>query len=99
MKLRDLERLKPLQQRLSFLPAKGKIPKQGDWPNQPGSLLRSCSVTPAATRLVFALVLSTVHLTSSTSMADQRWSWAVPLAWSHGAGSHGMSTALKLQTA
>ena len=36
MKLRDLERLKPLQQRLSFLPAKGKIPLQGDWPNQPG---------------------------------------------------------------
>ena len=36
MKLPDLERLKPLQQRLSFLPAKGKIPQQGDWPNQPG---------------------------------------------------------------
>ena len=32
----DLERLKPLQQRLSFLSAKGKIPQQGDWPNQPG---------------------------------------------------------------
>ena len=36
MKIRDLERLKPLQQRLSFLPAKGKIPQQVDWPNQPG---------------------------------------------------------------
>lgn len=32
----DLERLKPLQQRLSFLPARGKIPLQGDWPNQHG---------------------------------------------------------------
>lgn len=36
MKLRDLERLKPLQQRLSFFPARGKRPLQVDWPNQPG---------------------------------------------------------------
>ena len=36
MKLPDLERLKLLQQRLSFLPARGKRPLQGDWPNQPG---------------------------------------------------------------
>ena len=36
MKLPDLERLKPLQRRLSFLPARGKRPLQDDWPNQPG---------------------------------------------------------------
>ena len=36
MKIRDLERLKPLQHRLSFLPARGKRPLQDDWPNQPG---------------------------------------------------------------
>ena len=36
MQLPDLERLKPLQQRLSFLPAQGKRPLQDNWPNQPG---------------------------------------------------------------
>ena len=36
MQLPDLERLKPLQQRLSFLPARGKRPLQDNWPNQPG---------------------------------------------------------------
>ena len=31
-----LQRLRPHQNRLSFLPAKGKRPLQDDWPNQPG---------------------------------------------------------------
>ena len=36
MKLPDLECLKPLQRRLSYLHARGKRPLQEDWPNQPG---------------------------------------------------------------
>lgn len=33
---RELKRLEELQQRLSFLPARGKRPLQDDWPNQHG---------------------------------------------------------------
>ena len=36
MKLPDIECLKPLQRRLSYLHARGKLPLQEDWPNQPG---------------------------------------------------------------
>ena len=32
----DLLRLKQHQERLSYLPARGKQPRQVDWPNQPG---------------------------------------------------------------
>lgn len=34
--LHDLLRLKQHQERLSYLPARGKQPRQADWPNQPG---------------------------------------------------------------
>ena len=34
--LHDLIRLKQHQERLSYLPARGKQPRQADWPNQPG---------------------------------------------------------------
>ena len=92
----DLERLKPLQQRLSFLLG-ANAPCRTTGQTSLVSLLMSCSVTPAATQLVFALALSTVHSRSSTLMATQRWSWPAVVAWNHGAGPHGRSTVLKLQ--
>ena len=50
MKLPDLECLKPLQRRLSYLPAQGKRPLQDDWPNQPGLTVEKMLNSPFISR-------------------------------------------------
>ena len=86
MKLRDLERLKPLQQRLSFLPARGKRPLQDNWPNQSGltveELLRypDCSSVGVRTGpqhgpLAIFDIDGDTALELGCSLGMEPWSW------------------------
>ena len=99
MQLPDLERLKPLQQRLSFLPAQGKRPLQDNWPHQPGLTVEELLRYPGCNSVGVRTGPQHGPLAIYDMMGDQGWSWPALVAWSHGAGPHGRFTAPKRQTA
>ena len=88
MQLPDLERLKPLQQRLSFLPAQGKRPLQDNWPNQPGLTVEELLRYPGCN----SVVVRTGPQHGPLAIYDIDGGSGLELACSRGMGPWGWAT-------